>query len=373
MMVREDLISSAVSFLQDPSVAASPLEKRKAFLKSKNLTQEEIDLALARAKEDTSSWNAGAVAAPNQTEHGYSNPPITRPPASPNAYSYGYGSYQGGPWGQIPPPPELAYPFTKCSVAYLTSADHPGETGETAPPTPPQLEQDKAEIDASFSRAFALIDQLATDTSAIKSAETERTEKLDTALREVESVVSELKTASKRREEDGRRIADEVRALKDLIPKALEGWKADGDGKLKELGSELNSLKKLVGNRVGSGSSQVPIGRPYGSVYSERAGGISGGTPKDPVASGSQPSISSMGEKPEDSATNTPTLASAPGVNVPKRDSSSSFNFASRPSGRAAIPAWQMAAAESKDKSSKGSAVPNIDAATEEAEPSTDA
>ena len=235
------------------------------------------------------------------------------------------------------------------------------------------MEQDKAEIDASFSRAFALIDQLATDTSAIKSAEAERTEKLDTALREVESVISELKTASKRREEDGRRIADEVRALKDLIPKALEGWKADGDGKLKELGNELNSLKKLVGNRVGSGSSQVPIGRPYGSGYSERAGGSSGGAPKDSPASGSQPSNSSMGEKPEDSVTNTVTSASALGVNVPKRDSSSSFNFASRPSGRAAIPAWQMAAAESKDKSSSGSTVPNVDAATEEAEHSADA
>ena len=242
-----------------------------------------------------------------------------------------------------------------------------------APPTPPQLEQDKSEIDASFSRAFALIDQLATDTSAIKSAEEERTKKLDTALQEVESVVNELKTASKRREDDGRSIADEVRALKDLIPKALEGWKADGDGRLKELGTELNSLKKLVGNRVGSGASQVPIGKPYGSAYSERATGSGSSTPRDPLGPGPQPSKDSMSEKQEDSVTNTGTSASAPGVNIPKRDASGSFNFASRTSGRAAIPAWQMAAAESKGKSGNSSAAPSLDTATEDAQASADA
>ena len=242
-----------------------------------------------------------------------------------------------------------------------------------APPTPPQLEQDKSEIDASFSRAFTLIDQLSTDTSAIKSAEAERTEKLDTALREVESVVSELKNTSKRREEDGRRIADEVRALKDLIPKALEGWKADGDGRLKDLGTELNSLKKLVGNRVGSGASQVPLSRPYGSAYSERAIGSGSSTSRDPSVPGLQPFKDSMSEKQEDSMTSTETSESTPGVNIPKKDVSSSLNFASKPGGRAAIPAWQMAAAESKSTSGSSLAAPSIGAATEDAQAPADA
>ena len=218
-----------------------------------------------------------------------------------------------------------------------------------APPTPPQLEQDKSEIDASFTRAFALIDQLAADTAAIKSAETERTEKLDATLQDVESAISDLKIANKRREDENRRIGDEVRALKDLIPKALEGWKADGDGRLKELGSELNSLKKLVGNRVGSGNAQIPSGRSYVSAYTERMN-ASGSTPQDHLASTPQYPASSTDKAEESESSSVTASAPAPGVNVPKRESTSPLSFKDRTSGRAAIPAWQMAATSNKGK-----------------------
>ena len=61
-----------------------------------------------------------------------------------------------------------------------------------APPTAPQLEQDKQAIDESFEKAFSLLDQLAKDTEALKSSEQARTERLDTALTEVETVISEF-------------------------------------------------------------------------------------------------------------------------------------------------------------------------------------
>ncbi len=70
-----------------------------------------------------------------------------------------------------------------------------------APPTTPQLEQDKQAIDESFEKAFSLLDQLAKDTETLKSSEQARTERLDAALTEVEGVISDLKTASRRREE----------------------------------------------------------------------------------------------------------------------------------------------------------------------------
>ena len=74
--------------LKDPSVAAAPLEKRMAFLQSKNLTQEEINAALSRA--------------------GQASGPVAPPMAPPQGYPYqpsppGYG-YPGGYWP--PPPPE---------------------------------------------------------------------------------------------------------------------------------------------------------------------------------------------------------------------------------------------------------------------------
>ena len=232
-----------------------------------------------------------------------------------------------------------------------------------APPTPPQLEQDKSEIDASFARAFALIDQLAADTATIKSAETERTEKLDATLLEVESVISDSKIANKRREDENRRVGDEVRALKDLIPKALEGWKADGDGRLKELGSELNSLKKLVGNRVGSGGAQIPSGRSYVSAYTDRMNGNGITTPQDQLVSTPQYPPTTSTDKIEESESSTATTsAPAPGITVPKREISSPLGQRDRPLGRAAIPAWQMAAASNKGKNNATSS----NAATED-------
>ncbi|XP_060075113.1 peroxisomal membrane protein PEX14-like [Ylistrum balloti] len=47
--VREELISTAVKFLQNPKVKQSPLSQKKAFLQRKGLTKEEIDLAVQRA------------------------------------------------------------------------------------------------------------------------------------------------------------------------------------------------------------------------------------------------------------------------------------------------------------------------------------
>jgi peroxin-14 len=49
MPIREEIVTSAVNFLQDPNVASSPVDSKVSFLLSKNLTQEEIDTALARA------------------------------------------------------------------------------------------------------------------------------------------------------------------------------------------------------------------------------------------------------------------------------------------------------------------------------------
>ena len=206
-----------------------------------------------------------------------------------------------------------------------------------APPTPPQLEQDKAAIDASFARAFALIDQLATDTSALKASEAERTEKLDSTLRDVDDVIKDLKAARTRQENESRSIAEQVTGLKELVPKALEGWRESGDRRLEELGGELRSLKKLLSNRVGGPAPAS--GRPYSSPSADRASGTSTpigtstSTPNGVTNSGTA-------ESEEKNSTSSMPSAPAPGVTVPRRETPSAFQG----SGRAAIPAWQMAA-----------------------------
>lgn len=69
--------------LQDPSVASSSIENRISFMRSKNLTQEEIDAALART---------GGPAPPS----------APYPSAPPQQY---YQSYPQHAWQPPPPPP----------------------------------------------------------------------------------------------------------------------------------------------------------------------------------------------------------------------------------------------------------------------------
>ena len=233
-------------------------------------------------------------------------------------------------------------------------------------------------MDEAFSRAFALIDQLAADTADIKSAETERTEKLDTTLRDVESVVSDLKTANARREAESRILADQVHGLRDLVPKALDGWKAAEDKKLEDLGSELRSLKLLVANRLGGGA-----GAGAGTQASSSLSPSSSSSTKPPITS--TPPATKEKPHPTDPASSAPNPSeNLPDTQVPGRyqSSSSSGNFpdtqapesggstttpkssipgrfqSNSSSGRPgpAIPSWQMAAASSGKSGGGGSA-----------------
>lgn len=160
--------------------------------------------------------------------------------------------------------------------------------------------------------------------------------------------MSELKISSRRREEEGRRISEEVRALKGLIPKALEGQKDLTDGRMKELGSELRSLKTLIGNRVGGGSATPAASvRNYGAL-GERGNASGSTTPRESIThSTSGGSGAAGGGATNDTSDNqaAPSSTPVPSPAVPNRESSNAFASERAPSTRAAIPAWQMAAA----------------------------
>ncbi|KAL5338680.1 peroxisomal membrane anchor protein conserved region-domain-containing protein [Aspergillus crustosus] len=324
-MVREELISSAVTVLQDPSVASAPIEKRISFLQSKNLTKEEIDVALTRTGEDPS------VAAAASAATGYQSNPqqaVYRPPPPP-PQGYGYPPY--GQWQPPPEPPKrdwrdwfimatvmggVSYGLYFVAKRYITPL--------IAPPTPPQLEQDKQNIDEQFSRAFALIEQLSTDTAALKTAEETRTEKLDATLRDVEALVADLKSASRRRDDDTRRINDEVNALKDAIPKALAGAREGNENRLRELGTELKSLKTLLGNRLGGNAPPAQAVAKAPDTPSASESTAANGTPA-PAQSETSSGASQAVQSPSPSTNPTNSLS----------------RFSKSPS----IPAWQLAAA----------------------------
>ncbi|KAG9248746.1 peroxisomal membrane anchor protein conserved region-domain-containing protein [Calycina marina] len=326
MAIREEIVASAVTFLQDPSVTGSPLENRIAFLQSKNLTQEEVDAALARA---------GGESPPNYPN--YAPRQVARQQPA-------YGNHQQYSWQQAPSPPDIPKRdwrdwFIMATVMggvsyglYFVAKRYVYPM--IAPPTTPQLVQDKQAIDESFEKAFGLLDQLAKDTDALKVSEEARTERLDAALTEVESVIGELKSASKDREQESRRINDEVRGLKDLIPRAMDCQKEATEIRLKELNVELKSLKTLLGQRMN------PTAPATSNSYSKY--GVAGGsTTVEPNVNGG---LSSDAPTPKPASVSggsgTETTASLQGR------ATSPFNASGHPLGsKPAIPAWQLAAA----------------------------
>lgn len=331
-MVREDLIEGAISFLQDPSVASAPVEQRVAFLRSKNLTQEEIDASLARVGQATPSQAASATSSFQRQ--------------APPPQQYGYQQQQQQPyWGQPPPEPlrrdwrdyfivatvmgGLGYGLYWTAKRYITPL--------IAPPTPPQIEQDKASIDASFDKAFALLDQLASDTQELKDAEKTRTERLDKALSEVESVIGKMREANEARETESRRMAREMTEIRDQIPKAIEKEREGTDARLKDLGTEMKSLKTLVANRMAGGAPRATPGHtPAPAVSNQTPSPVPAAPATTAETNGVPEPATQEAEKP---------------AAVPERTNS--------PFGRTlggkppSIPAWQLAAKKRSDDAKK--------------------
>lgn len=321
--------------LQSAEVQYAPQEQKIAFLKAKNLTTEEIDLAFQRAS-----------ATPSHPQ--YDDPRYA--PRPPYNYQYPPSPY---PYTQPPPLPELPRRDWRDWFIMATVIGGVGYAATTlakryivpliAPPTPPQLEQDKSSIDAAFDKTFALLDQVVSDTEKLKQSEADRTERLDTALKEVEAVLAELKASAAARQDDDNNLNKTVQDLQKMVPKAIQTHADSADAKLRDLAGEVKSLKTLLSNKVGAAAG-VP--RPG----SNGAGnGVANGTSAPGASSDSQTQIQastqSNGVTPKPSIDN---------FRASETDSSAGSPYARLMNGRAAIPAWQMAAAGSPGPAANG-------------------
>lgn len=184
-----------------------------------------------------------------------------------------------------------------------------------------------------------MVEQLAKDTEALKAAEKERTERLDTALSELETLMGELKSANRRRDDDTDRVRNDVQGLKDSIPKALTSQKEATDNRLREVNAELKSLKTLITQRMNPTATSTSVNnylRPSNgnatpaattpspaplaaNVTDENTNGTNGQATEEPKSNGYQDYVSSLGR-------------------------SSPFGTGA-PASTASIPAWQRAMA----------------------------
>ncbi|KAI5922809.1 peroxisomal membrane anchor protein conserved region-domain-containing protein [Camillea tinctor] len=397
MPIREDIVSSAVSckpirfmpkmhfiqqpsaiILQDPNVASSPIENKLSFLRSKNLTQEEIDAAFARTGSAPPPASTPVASAPSQQ--------LSRAvPSQPQPQPY-YNQYQQQPvpYGWQPPPPEppkrdwrdwfimatvvggVSYGLYFVTKRYLYPL--------VAPPTPEKLEQDKTTVDEQFEKAFATIEQLMKDTEELKTSEQERTEKLDKAIEELEGFMREAQSARRRQDDETERLREDMKALKGIIPKSMATNKDFTDSRLREISNEVKSLKSLIGQRINPNPPQANT-----SIYMRPTNGNT-----TPVS----PAVAAANNVPATPATPAPAVTAAPEATVAtaaaapkengevkkeegaaastnKQDYLATLNGRSTPfgsgmpTGKASIPAWQMAAGNtSTPASASGSSQP---------------
>ncbi|ORE13132.1 hypothetical protein BCV71DRAFT_246503 [Rhizopus microsporus] len=229
--MREDLISSAISFLSDPKVQSAPLAKKVSFLESKGMTSEEIEEAMARVN--------GKSAAVTTTTTTVGNPqpgtvmyPAAVPPPVPTRPSYdwrdifiaavlaggvGYGVWTlakrlFGPWFQVP--------------------------------TQKELEEDKEKLDAQFQAVEDSLKEIKDQTNAALTTVASQSKKVDESLASLETVLKDLEESDAKRDED--------------FKNALERNKEAQNAVLVDLQNEMKSLKSLLLNRRTTPNSLEP-------------------------------------------------------------------------------------------------------------------
>ena len=238
----DDLINSAVTFLQDPKVADAPLAKRIAFLESKGLTSEQVNIALQRAQQPSPPAQVNTSSPTPSSSYAQSLPPVPyasyqtqAPPALPNRDWRDWfimAVVSGGfSWA--------AYIVAKRYILPLIQ-----------PPTQSQLEADKETIKAQFDQVQEMLSILQSDAAAAKDVASEQAKKVDAALEEIDKAVGDMKDKTARRETDIRRLGLELDQIRELIPKAIDSVKQAQTDSLNDLNTELRSLKTLLQNRI---------------------------------------------------------------------------------------------------------------------------
>jgi len=87
------------------------------------------------------------------------------------------------------------------------------------PPTPPQLEADKAEVAARFDEAQQVLEEIKAQTAELKESQEKQKQQVDEALEAVEKTVEELRESGRRREADLRSFKSDIDLIRELIPK----------------------------------------------------------------------------------------------------------------------------------------------------------
>ncbi|KAF9167893.1 peroxisomal membrane protein pex14 [Actinomortierella ambigua] len=314
---REDILASAVRFLQDPKVQASSLGKKVAFLESKGLTSEEIEEAMARVNGTATATAASAV------------------PIAQQALVPAHGAMMMTPQGQqvmmAPPPLPPKYDWKDMFIAAVVAGGFGYGVWQVAKkvvgpklqwPSQEDLELDKKKLDEQFDEIEKQLSEVKDNTSTVAKNVEEQTAHVKESLESLTGVLDGMKTNDDKREQELAGLKTDIENIKTLIPKLMEKNKESQATVLNELQTEIKSLKSLLLNRRGPGP-MTPTGP----------------TTAPGAAAGAPPAWSSY------SATSSSSQPSTP--SKPEADGSSASPTPSFLNTKASIPAWQLAAQKS--------------------------
>lgn len=87
------------------------------------------------------------------------------------------------------------------------------------PPTPAELEADKALVTAKFDEAQQILEALKAETTELKESQEKQRLKVEETLQSVQKAVLELQESGNRRETDIRGFKADIDAIRELIPR----------------------------------------------------------------------------------------------------------------------------------------------------------
>ncbi|KAF9920295.1 peroxisomal membrane protein pex14 [Linnemannia zychae] len=303
---REDILASAVKFLQDPKVQASSLGKKVAFLESKGLTSEEIEEAMQRANGTTPAAVSTAVV-PAQHPQQQMMP------------------YPGQQVMMAPPPLPPKYDWKDMFIAAVVAGGFSYGLWQVAKkvvgpklqwPSQEDLEMDKKRLDEQFDEIEKSLAEVKDSTTTVAKNVEEQTAHVKESLEGMTGVLDGMKTNDEKREQELSGLKTDIENIKSMIPKLLEKNKESQANVLNELQTEIKSLKSLLLNRRAPGP----------------------GAPGSPAAGGSTsaPWNAAYASSQANSTVSTPKTAEESGITA-----TGAMSFLNN---KASIPAWQLAA-----------------------------
>lgn len=225
---RKELFDSAVAFLGDPGIRDAPLSKKIEFLKSKGLSDDEVEVALQEAAKNPvvdEAGKSGNTVGTARREYMYEAVPPALPRRDWKDYFIMATATAGLLYG--------AYEVTRRYVV-----------PNLLPESSSKLERDKEEIKQEFEKVDKVL-------LAIQGEQTEFKEKEQEKLAELDEVISELKTAlndtthtKEKMEDDFRLLKLEITSLQNSIDKFMTDNSSVKE--METLTREVQSLKNLI-------------------------------------------------------------------------------------------------------------------------------